>query len=119
MKMGLNQFSAEDVINKLNIKDLEKIFKFFGEENDAKIIASKIVKERKVEKIDTKTLVKLIEKSKRKKSYKIHSATKVFQALRIFVNNEISELIYGLISASKILKKDGILAVYNLPFVRR
>ena len=111
MKMGLNRFSAEDVINKLDIKDLEKIFKFFGEEKDAKIIASKIVKARKIEKIDTKILVKLIEKYKRKKSYKIHSATKVFQALRIFVNNEISELIYGLISASKILKKDGILAV--------
>ena len=67
MKMGLNQFSAEDVINKLDIKDLEKIFKFFGEEKDAKIIASKIVKERKVKKIDTKTLVKLIEKYKKKK----------------------------------------------------
>ena len=111
MKMGLNQFSAEDVINKLDIKDLEKIFKFFGEEKDAKIIARKIGKERLIEKIDTKTLVKLIEKSKRKKSYKIHSATKVFQALRIFVNNEISELIYGLIAASKVLKKNGILAV--------
>ena len=41
----------------------------------------------------------------------MHSATKVFQALRIFVNKEISELIKGLISASKILKKDGILIV--------
>ena len=111
MKMGLNRFSAEDVINKLDIKDLEKIFKFFGEEKDAKIIASKIVKERKVEKIDTKTLVKLIEKSKRKKSYKIHSATKVFQALRIFVNKEISELIHGMIHAAKVLKKDGILVI--------
>jgi 16S rRNA (cytosine1402-N4)-methyltransferase len=56
-------------------------------------------------------LVDLIEKTKRKKNFKIHSATKVFQALRIFVNKEISELIYGLISASKVLKKDGVLAV--------
>ena len=56
-------------------------------------------------------MVKLIEKVKRKKNYKIHSATKVFQALRIFVNKEISELIYGLIAAAKILKKDGVLAV--------
>ena len=54
--------------------------------------------------IDTKTLVELIEKTKRKKNYKTHSATKVFQALRIFVNKEISELIYGLISATKVLK---------------
>ena len=48
---------------------------------------------------------------KEKKNYKIHSATKVFQALRIFVNKEISELIYGLISAAKIIKKDGIIVV--------
>ena len=48
---------------------------------------------------------------KEKKNFKTHSATKVFQALRIFVNKEISELIYGLISATKVLKKDGVLAV--------
>ena len=41
----------------------------------------------------------------------MHSATKSFQALRIFVNKEISELIYGLINSVKILKKDGVLAV--------
>ena len=45
MKMGLNNFSAKDVINKLNKKDLEKIFKFFGEEKDSKRIAHKIIKE--------------------------------------------------------------------------
>jgi 16S rRNA (cytosine1402-N4)-methyltransferase len=41
----------------------------------------------------------------------VHSATKVFQALRILVNKEISELIFGLINATKVLKKDGLLAV--------
>mgnify|MGYP001958235123 FL=1 len=111
MKMGLNQFSAEDVVNKLETKELEKIFKFFGEEKEAKRIALNITKERKSKKIDTQSLVKLIEKSKRKKNFKKNNATKVFQALRIFVNNEISELIQGLIAASKVLKKDGILAV--------
>ena len=58
---------------------VEKIFKFFGEEKDAKIIASKIVKERKVEKIDTKTLVKLIEKSKGKKVIKYIVQQKFFK----------------------------------------
>ena len=111
MKMGINDFSANDVISKLDENELENIFKFFGEEKDSKKIAANIVKERKLKKIDTQNLVKLIEKTKRKKNFKIHSATKVFQALRIFVNKEISELINGLISASKILKKDGILAV--------
>ena len=67
MKMGLNDFSAKDAINKLELKELEKIFKFFGDEKEAKKIASIIVKERKVKKIDTQNLVELIEKSKRKK----------------------------------------------------
>ena len=111
MKMGLNEFSAKDVINNLDAKELEIIFKYFGEEKEAKRIALNIVRERQVREIDTKALVELIEKTKRKKNFKIHSATKIFQALRILVNKEISELIYGLIGASKVLKKDGILAV--------
>ena len=111
MKMGINEFSAKDVINNLDAKELEIIFKYFGEEKEAKRIALNIVKERQVREIDTKALVELIEKTKRKKNFKIHSATKIFQALRILVNKEISELIYGLIAASKVLKKDGILAV--------
>ena len=111
MQMGLNDFSAKEAINRLDEKDLEKIFKFFGEEKYAKKIASSVVKQRSINKIDTKSLVELIEKTKKKKNFKIHSATKVFQALRIFVNKEITELIYGLIAAAKVLKKDGILAV--------
>ncbi len=111
MQMGINDFTAKDVINKLEQKDLEKIFKFFGEEKEAKKISINIAKERKNKLIDTQSLVELIENTKRKKKFKIHNATKVFQALRIFVNKEISELIYGLVAASKILKKDGVLAV--------
>ena len=111
MKMGINDFSAKDVINKLKIVELEKIFKFFGEEKESKKIAINIDKARKNRVIDTQGLVKIIEKTKRKKNFKVHSATKVFQALRIFVNKEISELINGLVEATKILKKDGILVV--------
>ena len=111
MKMGINKFSAKEAINNLSGFELEKIFKFFGEENEARKIVNQIVNLRKTKEIDTPSLVKLIEKTKKKKNFKVHSATKVFQALRIFVNKEISELINGLISASKILKKDGVLAV--------
>tara|TARA_A100001388_G_scaffold231396_1_gene183700 strand:+ start:178 stop:1158 length:981 start_codon:yes stop_codon:yes gene_type:complete len=113
MKMGLNDFSASDVINKLDEKELEQIFKFFGEERESKKIAREIVLKRKVKKINTEELVKIIEKTKKIKNFKIHSATKVFQALRIFVNKEISELIYGLINATKTLKKDGVIAVVS------
>ena len=111
MKMGLNTFSAKDVVNKLESEELEKIFKFFGEEKEAKKIAINITKEREKKEIDTQKLVEIINNKKRNKNYKIHPATKVFQALRIFVNREISELIYGLIAATKVLKKDGILAI--------
>ena len=111
MQMGLNNFSASDAINNLDVHELEKIFKFFGEELEAKRIAFNIVKERKTKKIDTKKLVELVEKSKKRKSFKTNNSTKTFQALRIFVNKEISELIYGLIAATKVLKKNGILAV--------
>ncbi|WP_435113452.1 16S rRNA (cytosine(1402)-N(4))-methyltransferase RsmH [Candidatus Pelagibacter bacterium nBUS_36] len=111
MQMGLNNYSAEDAINKLDEKELEKIFKFFGEEKESKFIAKNIIKERLKNKIDTQSLVKIIDKTKRKKNFKVNSATKVFQALRIFVNKEISELIFGLINATKVLKKDGVLAV--------
>ena len=51
MKMGLNDFSAGGAINKLSINELEKIFKFFGEEKEAKKIAFNIVKERSKKKI--------------------------------------------------------------------
>ena len=111
MKMGLNNYSAEDAVNKLDEKELEKIFKFFGDEKESKFIARNIVKERLKNKIDTQMLVKIVDRTKRKKNFKVHSATKIFQALRIFVNKEISELIYGLINASKVLKKNGILVV--------
>jgi len=111
MKMGLNDFSAQEVIHKLEMLDLEKIFKFFGDESESKRIAYQIVEKRKNKKIKTENLVDIIEHSKKKKNYKIHSATKVFQALRIFVNREISELIYGLINAIKILKPGGIIVV--------
>ncbi len=111
MKLGLNKFSADDVVNKLDKEDLERIFKYFGEEIESRKIAKKIVEERKINRINTQSLVNIIDTTKKRKNYKVHNATKVFQSLRIFVNNEISELIYGLINATKVLKKGGVLAV--------
>jgi 16S rRNA (cytosine1402-N4)-methyltransferase len=111
MQMGINEFSAKDAIHKLDAIELEKIFKYFGEEKEAKKISINIARKRQEKEISTESLVELIEKTKKKKNFKIHSSTKVFQALRIFVNKEISELIYGLIAASRVLKKDGVLAV--------
>jgi len=111
MRMGINNFSAKEVINSLEEKELENIFKYFGEEKESKRISHNIVEDRIKREITTQELVRIIGSSKRKKNYKTHSATKVFQALRIFVNKEITELIYGLINAARIVKKDGIIAV--------
>jgi len=111
MKMGINEFSAKEAINILDKKELAQIFKYFGEEKDSNRIAHNIVEDRVTRKITTEELVRIVESSKRKKNQRTHSATKVFQALRIFVNKEISELIYGLINAAKVVKKDGVIAV--------
>lgn len=113
MTMGLSDLSAEKVINNLNENQLNLIIRILGEEKDASRIARNIVKarsEKRITRVDE--LVKIIEKSKKRNfSSKINPSTKTFQALRIFVNKEISELIYGIIQATKILKPGGKILV--------
>ncbi len=115
MTMGLSDISAQEVINNLSEKDLKLIIKILGEEKDASRIAKNIVKTRSIKKI-TKVdqLVKIIEKSKKKNFLsKINPSTKTFQALRIFVNKEISELINGITYATKFLRPGGRLIVIS------
>ena len=115
MTMGLNEISAFDVINNLSEKDLKLVIKILGDEQEASKIAKNIVKFRNIKKITyTSDLVKIIEKSK-KKNYtnKINPCTKTFQAIRIFVNKEITELINGLINATKKLKPGGKILVIS------
>ena len=81
MRLGLNDFSAKDVINKLDVKELENIIKFFGEDKDAKKIAQRITKERLKTKIDTKNLVELIDSVKKKKILKFIVLQKFFKHL--------------------------------------
>ena len=116
MEMGINKYSAYDVLNNLDKKDLENIIKILGEEKDGKLIANKIIKSRVEKKIRTpKDLVDIINKAKKKyKNYKRNPATKTFQAIRIYVNRELTELINGLIEATKLLPRDGILLVISL-----
>ena len=115
MNMGLGEISAEKIINEYDENNLKLIIKIFGEEKEAAKIAYNIVKARKIKKISTiPELVKIIKKSK-KKNYKkkINVCTKTFQALRIFTNKEITELIEGITKATKILKKDGKIIVIS------
>ena len=111
MKMGLNNFSCHEVISNMSEIDLNKIFKYFGDEKNSKKIAKKIVEIRKTKIINTEDLTKIIDSTKKYKNYKINNSTKVFQALRIFVNKEISELINGLINAFYLIPVGGIIAV--------
>ena len=109
MKMGLNDFSAKDVINKLDQKELEQIFKYFGEEKNSKLISKKIVLERQKKNLDTQDLVNIVKRAKKKHYTKTNPATKVFQALRIFVNKEISELSKSLEASASIVSQNGII----------
>jgi len=111
MKMGLNSFSAHEAINKLDKEELTKIFKYFGDEKDAKKISKAIFKKRNQGILTTEDLVKIINKEKKNYNFKINKSTKIFQSLRIFVNQEISELIYGLINAYRLLPIDGYIIV--------
>jgi len=113
MKMGINEFSSHEVISNMSENNLNKIFKIFGNEKFSKRIAKKIVETRKIKIINTEDLVEIIDNIKKFKNHKIHNSTKVFQALRIFVNKEISELINGLINAFSLLPIGGVIVVIS------
>ena len=115
MEMGINEYSAYDVINTLDKEYLATIIKVLGEEKDGKIIASKIDKYRSIKPIKTsKELASIIGDAKRNyKNYKRNPATKTFQAIRIFVNQELTELILGLIEAAKLLSNGGMLIIVS------
>ena len=115
MTMGLSDVSAQEVINNLSEEKLKLIIKILGEEKDASKIAKNIViarLEKRITRVDE--LVKIIEKSKKKKLVKkINPSTKTFQALRIFVNKEVTELLKGITNASKLLKPGGKIIVVS------
>ena len=115
MEMGINKYTAYNVINSLDKRYLANIIKIFGEEKDGKIIANAINKHRIKNSIKTSEELSKIIKSAKKNynNFKKNPATRTFQAIRIFVNQELTELILGLIEATRILKKDGILIVVS------
>jgi len=115
MEMGINKYSAYDVVNTLDKKYLTKIIKVLGEERDGKIIANRIARQRTKNPIkNSKELASIITDVKKNyKKYKKNPAQKTFQAIRIFVNQELTELVLGLIAATKLLSKGGILIVVS------
>ena len=115
MEMGINENSAYNVVNNLEKDQLATIIKVFGDEKDGKIIANKIHKYRSKSPIKTSyELASIVNQAKKNyNNYKKNSATKTFQAIRIFVNQELSELVLGLIAAAKVLSNGGILVVVS------
>ena len=117
MRMGSSDKNAYDIINKYEEKNLADIIYQYGEERYSRVIAKEIVKTRKIKFIsDTIELSNIIKKCLPKKNQlknKIHPATKTFQAIRIYVNDELSELNTSLEKTLKIINKDGLILVVS------
>ncbi len=115
MRMSASGVSAADVVNRANVSDLIRIFGFLGEEKQPGRIARAIEKARANEPFTTtRQLANLIEiVTPRKAKDKIHPATRVFQALRIFVNDELGELARALMAAERALKPGGRLVIVS------
>lgn len=111
MRMSSEGINAKDIINNYKLEDLTKIFYDYGEEKLSKVIAKKIVENKN----NINTTLDLVETIKNAVGanyfYKNHPERKIFQALRIEVNNELNILEEILPKAIKLLKKGGILAV--------
>ena len=114
MTMGNNNINAFDIVNKCSQERLRDIFWFFGEEREANLIAKLIVQKREDKEIETtKELAEIILRAKRykNKQSKKDCCAKVFQAIRMVVNQELTEIYKGLISAINVLSKNGKIIV--------
>lgn len=111
MRMAQNGPSAADAVAHLSHGELAKIFQVYGEERRAKRCADFIVRAREVEPIVTTAQLADLMAQALGKSGKINPATRVFQALRIFVNDELGELYRALLAAEDILAPGGRLVV--------
>jgi len=117
MNMGSSNKNAYDVINLYEENKLADIIFKLGEEKFSRRIAKNIVLKRKIKLINsTSELAKIICDSipiAKAKKTKIHPATKTFQALRIYINDEINELKTSLNKTISILNKEGFLILVS------
>ncbi|MCC8966804.1 16S rRNA (cytosine(1402)-N(4))-methyltransferase RsmH [Bradyrhizobium sp. Pear76] len=114
MRMAQSGPSAADVVATASEKQLADIIYVFGEERHSRGVARAIVAARKDAPITTtEALAEIVAKVVRAKPNEIHPATRTFQALRIFVNEELDELHQALAAAERVLKPGGRLAVVS------
>lgn len=105
MRMGRNDFSAYEIVNKASRAELEHILLKYGEEYKFRQISEKIIEFRQKRPIKTTTELADIIKRVYRSRTKIHPATKTFQAMRICVNDELNEISAGLSAARDCLEK--------------
>jgi len=114
MRMSKDGIMAFDVINNYSAEKLANIFYNFGDEIFSRRVARNIIKSRELNPItSTFELADIIRKAIPGKKKKIDKATKTFQAIRMFINDEMSELNKGLIASEKFLTSGGILCVVS------
>lgn len=116
MRLGINEKNAYQVINQYGKKDLERIFKEYGEIKNPSKLADAIIKERDKKNIETaKELENIIfhNSDKSKKYGKINPATLIFQAVRIEVNDELNILKKSIENIKNILKKYGVIVIIS------
>jgi len=112
MRMSGDGPSAADIVARASERDLSTIIAVLGEERHARAIARAIVRTRAERPLDTTGLLaQLVERAAPAHGSAIHPATRTFQALRIFVNDELGELARGLAAAEQVLKPSGRLVV--------
>ena len=113
MTMGKNDLDARDVLNNYSEKSLCDIFFMYGEEAKSKSIAKKIVKERENNPIETTGQLVAIIKDCVGEFYATKAIPRIFQALRIYVNDELGELSKILDDSDKIIASGGRLVVVD------
>jgi 16S rRNA (cytosine1402-N4)-methyltransferase len=114
MRMGAAGPSAADVIAQSSERDLADIIFFLGEERRARAVARAIVAARDDRPITTtRALADIVARVVHGRPGDIHPATRTFQALRLYVNDELGQLVQGLAAAERILTPGGRLAVVS------
>ena len=113
MRMGQTGPSARDVVNFLGVDDLTAIIRQLGEERQARRIANAIVAQRATSSFETTLqLADCVEQAVGgRRGKKTHPATLTFQAIRMYVNDELGELARGLAAAERLLRVGGRLVV--------
>jgi 16S rRNA (cytosine1402-N4)-methyltransferase len=114
MRMGDSGPAAADVLARASEAELADIIYLFGEERHSRSVARAIVAARKDAPVTTtRALADIVARTVRSKPTDIHPATRTFQALRIFVNEELDELQLALEAAERVLKPGGRLVVIS------